>query len=103
MHVALATAPRLLTYFQSTHPHWHDAERPGYRYLYRDVCPVQPCDTRLRHTCRHECRLSVRAGDVIAAAGELLAAPAWNGIWPENRVTLADVRAQAAGIVTAGG
>jgi len=98
MHVALATAPRLLTFFQSTDPAWHDACRSGYRLLYHEICPVQPCDTRLKHTCRHECRLSLRTADVLTAAGELLAGPAWDGTWPENRVTLAEVRRQAAAL-----
>ncbi|MFO7653851.1 MAG: glycosyltransferase family 9 protein [Candidatus Krumholzibacteriia bacterium] len=96
MHVALATAPRLLTFFQSTHPEWHSARRPAYRYLYRENCPVQPCDTRLKHTCGHECRRSLSAGDVLAAAAELRAGPAWDGTWPANRVSLADVRRDAA-------
>jgi heptosyltransferase-1 len=102
MHVALATAPRHLVYFQSTHPQWHDAERPAYRYLYRKICPVQPCDTRLKHTCQHECRRSLPVDEMLAAAAELLALPAWDGRWPENRVTLDDVRRQAAALRDAG-
>ncbi len=96
MHIALATAPRFLTYFQSTHPHWHDATRPAYRFLYRENCPVQPCDTRLAHTCHHECRRSLTAEDVLQAMAGLFGEPAWDGVWPANRVTLADVRAAAA-------
>ncbi len=88
MHLALAKAPRMLTYFQSTDPAWHDAQRPAYRYLYNEVCPYQPCDTEDKDKCQLECRRSVSVTDVLAATRQLLAEPAWNGVWPENRVAL---------------
>ncbi len=73
VHVAIATAPRLLTIYQSTDPALHRAIRPGYRWLYRVVCPWQPCDTRDKDKCHLECRRSVTVDEVIAAMADLLA------------------------------
>ncbi len=81
MHLALANARRLLTFFQSTDPVLHRAERPAYRYLYREVCPYQPCDTKDKHRCELECRRSLPVDEVMAAARELLVGPAWDGTW----------------------
>ncbi len=90
MHVALAKATRMLTFFQSTDPDWHDAQRPAYHYLYHEVCPYQPCDTEDKDKCHLECRRSLRVEDVLGAMRELLNGPAWDGHWPENRISLAD-------------
>jgi len=73
VHVAVATAPRLITIYQSTDPQLHRAERPGYCWLYRVVCPWQPCDTRDKDKCHLECRRSLAVTDVLAAAARLLA------------------------------
>ncbi len=76
MHVGLATARRLLTFFQSTDPDLHRADRPAYRALYEEVCPHQPCDTRLKHLCALECRRSITVDAMLAAMQELLTDPA---------------------------
>lgn len=73
LHVALGTAPRVVTYYQATDPDLHRAERPGYRYLYHKVCPYQPCDTRDKDKCRLECRRSITPDEMLDAAAELLA------------------------------
>lgn len=93
MHIALARAPRLLTFFQSTDPAWHDAQRPAYRYLYHVVCPYQPCDTEDKDKCQLECRRSLGVDEVLDAVRQLLAEPAWDGQWPENRISLDQVTA----------
>ncbi|MFH1842307.1 MAG: glycosyltransferase family 9 protein [bacterium] len=85
MHIALATAPRLLTFFQSTDPEIHNAERPGYAYLYRHVCRYQPCDTRDKDKCELECRRSLSVEAMLEAARVLLAGAAWDGEWEGSR------------------
>ncbi len=79
LHVALGCAPRVLTFYQATDPALHAAERPGHRYLYRVVCPHQPCDTRLKHLCRLECRRSISPDELLAAAADLLSQDAKTG------------------------
>jgi len=81
MHIALATASRLLTFFQSTDPEIHCAQRPGYAYLYHHVCQYQPCDTRDKDKCQLECRRSLTVEAMLEAATALLAGPAWDGKW----------------------
>jgi hypothetical protein len=77
--VALGTAPRLLTWYQSTDPELHRAQRPGYRYHYRVVCPYQPCDTRDKDKCQLECRRSIPPEELLRSAAELLAPGAPTG------------------------
>jgi ADP-heptose:LPS heptosyltransferase len=103
MHVALAQAPRMLTFFQSTDPDWHDAVRPAYHYLYNEICPYQPCDTEDKDKCQLECRRSLSVDSVLTAMRELLAAPAWDGVWPENRITDRMVSEQARLVESGGG
>jgi len=92
MHVALGTARRLLTFFQSTDRNLHVADRGAYRALYHEVCPYQPCDTKDKDKCQLECRRSLGVDEVLTAASELLALPAWDGLWGKTRVTLEMVR-----------
>lgn len=77
LHVALGTAPRVLTWYQSTDPVVHRAERAGYRFHYREVCPLQPCDTREKHRCQLECTWSITVEELLASAEDLLSAPPW--------------------------
>jgi ADP-heptose:LPS heptosyltransferase len=77
LHVALGTARRVLTWYQSTDPVVHAAERAGVRWHYREVCPWQPCDARLTDRCQLECTASVEVDELVASARELLAGPDW--------------------------
>lgn len=77
LHIALGTAPRVLTWYQSTDPEVHAAARPASRWHYRHVCEWQPCDARLTHLCELECTRSLEVDELVASAMELLAGPAW--------------------------
>jgi ADP-heptose:LPS heptosyltransferase len=77
LHIALGTAPRVLTWYQSTDPQVHAATREGSRWHYRQVCEWQPCDTRLTDRCQLECTHSFAVEELSSSAVELLAGPAW--------------------------
>lgn len=77
LHIALGTAPRVLTWYQSTDPRVHTSDRTGLRWHYREVCEWQPCDTRLTDRCQLECTRSLGVDELVASAVELLAGPAW--------------------------
>lgn len=78
LHIALGTAPRVLTWYQSTDPVVHAADRTGFRLHYREVCPLQPCDTREKHRCQLECTWSIEVSELLASVEELFAGPAWS-------------------------
>ena len=78
LHIALGTAPRVLTWYQSTDPDVHRAERPGHRFHYREVCEWQPCDTREKHRCQLECTQSIESAELVSSAIELFSAPGWS-------------------------
>jgi len=77
LHIALATAPRVMTWYLSTDPVVHHADRPGHAWLYEEVCQYQPCDTRMKHLCELECRESIPVGRLLTTANSLLEAPGW--------------------------
>ena len=77
LHVALGCAPRVLTWYQSTDPVVHRSDREGVRAHYREVCPLQPCDTREKHRCQLECTWSIEVPELLASAEDLLARPGW--------------------------
>jgi ADP-heptose:LPS heptosyltransferase len=77
LHIALGSAGRVLTWYQSTDPVVHAADRVGHRSLYREVCDWQPCDTQEKHRCQLECTRSIEASELVEAARELLDGPAW--------------------------
>ncbi len=77
LHLALGTAPRVLTWYLSTDPRIHHATRDGHRWLYEEVCPYQPCDTRSKHLCQLECRSSISVDALEEATRALLDGPGW--------------------------
>jgi ADP-heptose:LPS heptosyltransferase len=77
LHIALGTAPRVLTWYQSTDPLVHRSDRPGSESLYREVCEWQPCDTQMKHRCQLECTRSIEVDELVEAARKLLSGPAW--------------------------
>lgn len=77
LHIALGTAPRVLTWYQSTDPRVHTSSRDGSKWHYRQVCDWQPCDTRLTDRCQLECTRSFEVSELVDSAAELLAGPAW--------------------------
>jgi ADP-heptose:LPS heptosyltransferase len=77
LHVALGSARRVVTWYQSTDPVVHRAERQGYRSHYREVCPLQPCDTREKHRCRLECTWSIPVEELLDSVAGLFGAPGW--------------------------
>lgn len=78
LHVALGCAPRVLTWYQATDPQVHRAGREALRVHYREVCPLQPCDTREKHRCQLECTWSIEVDELLASVEELFAGPAWS-------------------------
>lgn len=77
LHIALGTAPRVLTWYQSTDPVIHRADRPGHRFHYREVCEWQPCDTQEKHRCQLECTQSLESAELVSSANELLSEAGW--------------------------
>jgi ADP-heptose:LPS heptosyltransferase len=78
LHIALGTAPRVLTWYLSTDPDVHRARRSGYRFHYREVCEWQPCDTREKHRCQLECTHSIESEELVSSAIELLSGAGWS-------------------------
>ena len=77
LHIALGTAPRVLTWYQSTDPGVHRARRAGYRFHYREVCEWQPCDTREKYRCHLECTDSIEPSELVGSAVELFSQVGW--------------------------
>lgn len=77
LHIALGSAGRVLTWYQSTDPVVHVADREGHRSLYREVCEWQPCDTQEKHRCQLECTRSIEVSELVDGALELLDGPSW--------------------------
>lgn len=77
LHIALGTAPRVLTWYQSTDPEVHRAARSGFRFHYREVCEWQPCDTKEKHRCRLECTDSIESAELVSSAIELFSGSGW--------------------------
>jgi ADP-heptose:LPS heptosyltransferase len=77
LHIALGSAPRVLTWYQSTDPDVHRARRSGYRFHYRKVCEWQPCDTRDKYRCQLECTDSIESVELVSSAIDLFSEAGW--------------------------